>query len=138
MQCNFSLIRDCSESLVKGEGVALLLVPIFLTRLPRGGMNILQRCRGWGRGIHFFYTHKKQNRTWQNAPFTQFPRRPRCPFRAIRPCCPEKLPAPWGVPIFDSYSEGGYQNFTVTPREGYAFFTGTFPEKGPPSPRYFY
>ena len=39
-----------------------------------------------------------------------------------------------GVPISDEVSEGGYQNFTETPRGGYAFFTGTFPEKDHPPP----
>ena len=38
-------------------------------------------------------------------------------------------PGGWGVPIFDRDSEGRYQNFTGTLRGGYAFFTGTFPEK---------
>ena len=39
-----------------------------------------------------------------------------------------------GVPVSDEVSEGGYQNFTVTPRGGYAFFTGTFPKKDHPPP----
>ena len=59
-------------------------------------------------GVSIFYTHKKRNRTKQNIPFAQFPRRPWCPFCAIRPCCPEKLPAPWG----------GYPFLTATPRGG--------------------
>ena len=62
------------------------------------------------------------------CPFMQFPRRSGCRFRAIRPCCPEKLPASWeGVPIFDRDSEGGgYQNFVETPRGGVHFLRALF------------
>ena len=95
-------------------------------------MNILQRCRGLG--VSIFYTHKKRNRTKQNIPFAQFPRRPGCPFHAIHPCCPDKLPAPWGYSFLTATSRGGYQNFTVTPRGGVCIFYWHFSWKGPPPP----
>ena len=82
-------------------------------------------------GIHFLHTQKKkQNKA--KYPFRAILRRPWCPFRAIHPCCTDKLQAPWGAPIFDSHSEGGYQNFPATPRGGVSVFYGHFSRKGPP------
>ena len=58
----------------------------------------------------------------------------KCPFCAI-PLADLDAPFARFTPaalktIFDSDSEGGgYQNFTVTPRGGMRFFTGTFPRK---------
>ena len=45
------------------------------------------------------------------------------PFARFTPAALKSFRHPGGVPIFDSDSEGGYQNFTVTPRGGgYPFF----------------
>ena len=40
-----------------------------------------------------------------------------------------------GVPIFDSDSEGGYQNFMVTPRGGMRFLQALFPKRTTPPTR---
>ena len=118
---DLKFLRDCSEFLVRGGGLVLLLggVPVS-DEVSKGGVPKFYRDS-------IFYTQKKRNRTKQNIPFAQFP---------SRPSCPEELSAPWGegVPIFDSDSQGGYQNFTVTPRGGVCVFYRHFPRKGPPSP----
>ena len=74
--------------------MVLLLVGVPVSdKVSEGGrMNILQKYRGGG-DVHFLNTQKKK-RTWQNAPFKQFPCRPGSPFCAI-------LPLGRGVPIFD-------------------------------------
>ena len=57
---------------------------------------------------------------------------PGCPFRAIRPYCNEKLPAPWegGTHFLTATPSGGVQKFYGNSEGGYAFFT--FPEKDHP------
>ena len=68
-------------------------------------------------------------------PPAQFPRPPGCPFHAICLCCPEKHPAPRGVPIFDSNSEGGYQNFTGLRGGGRHFLRALFLKRTTPLTR---
>ena len=61
----------------------------FLTRFPRGGYEYFAKVP---RGVSISYPHpKKKMPLWRNSPGL-----PRCTFPAIRPCCYEKLLAPWG------------------------------------------
>ena len=86
---SMNYFRDCSEFLVRGGGVVLLLGRYpFLTRFPRGGMNILQRHGG---GASIFYIYKKNTEHGKMSLLHDSP----CRFCTIHPCCPEKLPAPW-------------------------------------------
>ena len=62
------MLRDCSEFLVRWVvlyhgGYQLL------TRYPGGGEYFAKGAK-WG---YPFFTHTQKNRTWQNAPFAQFP-----------------------------------------------------------------
>ena len=123
----------------RGEGGTFAGGCPFLTRFPRGrGMNILHRCRGGG--VSLFYTHIYKNRTWQNAPFAQFPPPPEpgCHFRVIRPCCHEKLQAPWGegtVFLTESRGGGGAKIFKETPRGDMHFLRALFPKSTTPPPK---
>ena len=88
----------------------------FLTRFPRRGMNILQRC--WGGGFQFFICTKKQNMA-------------KCSFRAIHPADFVRF-APAALKIF--LHPGGYPFLTESPRGGMRFLRALFPKKGPPPP----
>ena len=86
-----------------------------------------------GGGVSIFFSHTKEE-TEQISLYRNFPCAPVAPFTGF-PLLPRKAFGTLaGVSIFDSNSEGGYQNFTVTLRGGYAFFMGTFPEKDHPTP----
>ena len=115
------VVRDCSEFLVRGGGPFAGGYP-FLTRFPRGGMNVLLRFRGG----YPFVTHT-QKQEHGKMPLLHYSRCRGCLFRTICPCCSEKLVTPWGY-LFLTDSEGGYQNFTETPRGGYGFLRALFPK----------
>ena len=58
-----------------------------------GGGEYFAKMPGGGKSI--FYTHKKEAEHGIMPLSLNSYRRPECPFRTIRPCCPEKLPTPW-------------------------------------------
>ena len=65
--------------------------------------NGLFRISPWGGRYEYFakvsvlYMLKKEKQNMAKCFFCAVPRCPRCPFLAIRPCCPEKLLAPFYV-----------------------------------------
>ena len=90
-----------------------------------GGTKILWRLQA---GVSIFYTHKK-------IPLSRYsPAALDAPFARFAPAALKSFRHPGGgVPIFDSDSEGGYQNFAETPM-GVRIFYGHFSRKVPPSP----
>ena len=90
-----------------------------------------------GGGVSIFYAHKKWSRTKQNI-FRAIPPPPWMPLLRNSPLLPWKTSNTlWGSTHFWQRLRGGYQNFTMTPSDGgYAFNTGTFPEKDHPHPPY--
>ena len=78
-----------------------------------GGTKILRTLQGGG--IHFLHTQKKkQNKSKNKITLSRnSPAAVDAPFARFAPagCCPEKLPAPWGVPIFDTTPRVGVPKF---------------------------
>ena len=90
---------------------------------------------GDSKGDYQFFTHtKKETEQSKISLSCNSPAALDAPFARFAPAALKYFWHPGGgAPIFDSDSEGGYQNLTEI-RGGYAFFKGTFPEKDHPPP----